>query len=499
MKLHVRIGLALMLSLVGLTSAAQYWQIHQRLDEVRSQAAHELERIESQERANAGNVARSAVESVAGSLERGEMAKFARSLEAQKHIEGLLEFSLFSQQGKVVHSTVPERMGADFPDDVFDRADLAQQESETADRRTLLIPQPIDGDCVRCHVTWPREGFGGALYLVFDRSTSETARAEVQASIAGSRERAVRDGVVVVIGLCAVVALVSFFGMGRPLSHLSRFLRAFHRSTSDLAERIADHAQTMAQELAAQRELTSQIASSTEHVADVSRDVAEQCAHLADEARRAGESAAHGGTTIDDAIRSMQGLAKTVEDVSGHVSVVDRQAQDAGKVVDLIGSIAKQTNLLALNASIEAARAGVHGKGFAVVADEVRKLAEQTQSATEDVARSIQSMCESSAVSAREMTRGAESAREVVELAQSARTALEQITAGTATVAESVARIASSAERQSASTEEIADGIREIDDGARRNDEAAQRSAANARELQDEAENLAQKVVEYHV
>ncbi|MGE3987372.1 methyl-accepting chemotaxis protein [Pseudorhodoplanes sp.] len=67
-------------------------------------------------------------------------------------------------------------------------------------------------------------------------------------------------------------------------------------------------------------------------------------------------------------------------------------AFEIGKVTELISAIASQTNLLALNATIEAARAGDAGRGFAVVAQEVKALAGQTAAATQEIARRIGAM-----------------------------------------------------------------------------------------------------------
>ena len=84
-------------------------------------------------------------------------------------------------------------------------------------------------------------------------------------------------------------------------------------------------------------------------------------------------------------------------------AIVDRLRESSaaiGNVVHLISQIARQTTLLALNSTIEAARAGAAGKGFAVVATEVKALAVQTQNATEEITKKIDTLQKDAAGSA---------------------------------------------------------------------------------------------------
>jgi methyl-accepting chemotaxis protein len=178
-----------------------------------------------------------------------------------------------------------------------------------------------------------------------------------------------------------------------------------------------------------------------------------------------------------EAARIAAAAAAEAQSTSGTVARLGASSDTITGVVQTIAAIARQTNLLALNATIEAARAGEAGKGFAVVAHEVKELARGTSAATEDVARTIESV--------RSDTRAA------VE-------AIERIRATIVQIKQISGSIASAVDEQLATTSEIgrslglaASGAIEMSDGTGLVAEAAQTSAAGSSRTQSAAGELA--------
>jgi methyl-accepting chemotaxis protein len=143
------------------------------------------------------------------------------------------------------------------------------------------------------------------------------------------------------------------------------------------------------------------------------------------------------------AVARIAGEAVEIAETTNHaVEALGISSEQIGDVVKVITSIAEQTNLLALNATIEAARAGDAGKGFAVVAGEVKELAQETARATGDISSQVESIQVAVTQAAHEIERIGEIIGRINDFQATIAGAVEEQTATTSVMAQSVAKAA---------------------------------------------------------
>jgi methyl-accepting chemotaxis protein len=200
---------------------------------------------------------------------------------------------------------------------------------------------------------------------------------------------------------------------GDELGWLGKWFNAFAEKIRKLVASLAETSGTVSsasEELSATsaslsegaegtRAKASEIASTAREHADVLDTTAREAADMASAMREVSVAMNEMTNSVGAmAERCRRELAISTEadekarSVRANMERLGASAQEIGKVVDLIQSIAKQTNLLALNATIQAASAGAAGRTFVVVADEIKALAHQTADATEQIRTGVGDM-----------------------------------------------------------------------------------------------------------
>lgn len=137
------------------------------------------------------------------------------------------------------------------------------------------------------------------------------------------------------------------------------------------------------------------------------------------------------------------------------VNGLNEASDKIGDVVRLITDIAGQTNLLALNATIEATRAGEAGRGFAVVASEVKNLADQTASATEEIAEQINTIQQSTGSAVAAIQEIGKTINQISEISTAIAAAVEEQGAATGEISRNIQQAAGGTQEVSESIEKM--------------------------------------------
>lgn len=191
-------------------------------------------------------------------------------------------------------------------------------------------------------------------------------------------------------------------------------------------------------------------------------EVARNAQQAATASSQTKQQASEGSGILNEAVRSIESVQTQSLSIMQDMSLLGKQAEGIGQVLDVIADIADQTNLLALNAAIEAARAGEAGRGFAVVADEVRKLAEKTMTATQEVGKAITEIQNGTRKNIENVEHVAASIENATMLSVKSGESLTQILAFVDQVNDQVSSIATASEQQSAASEEINQSVEQV-------------------------------------
>jgi methyl-accepting chemotaxis protein PixJ len=181
--------------------------------------------------------------------------------------------------------------------------------------------------------------------------------------------------------------------------------------------------QLLAQQAEAETKETRKALTSVQQMSQSIQEVAKNAAQASNLAKDAYSVTQQGTQAIDETVNSILNLRTTVGETATKMKYLEESSKKISQVVSLIEEIALKTNLLAINAG----RAGEHGQGFSIFGKQLGALAEQSVTATKEIAQIVAAIQLETQEVAQAMELGSNQAIDSTRLVQSTKQRLSKV------------------------------------------------------------------------
>jgi len=272
-------------------------------------------------------------------------------------------------------------------------------------------------------------------------------------------------GILILLGVLSLLLIRIRYHTGKNLqdlrtslsiaSNLSKFSLRMSRDSDSVSRGMLSLMHEQAKSLEETSNVVGEIASTSTHQAQRSRDLLDSVSHTAEQTRDY-------ANLLKENFQYLEHLCA----ISSEIKELTRAIRETSNRIDLV----------AINASIEAVRAGPRGQEFANVAEEVERLAQNAVEQSLEIDHKVQQTLEISKLSLDQTTNGNQAILHILQNLNSSKLILEDLT--------NEARVQSEKILQSTKT------LISTDRKASRNQKVADQTAAHSMELVKTMENI---------